>query len=223
MGTRPASCESTAKRARACAFTWMQYALGIFSPSMAMTARHFVNFAPSSLYSARRSRSPSRPSVTVSPSAPASGFAPLSTLIPGKDPGVLEQLRERDAVLRGLADRLVVEDHPRDVVAEARGRKEQLPVGPTFLFGGLDLDRLQALFDRARALVRREDAFPRRHERARDRFQRFLRHHQLLSDSLPRSIPSPSGRKRGSALLGAALRRSALAAKRRVARTKEPG
>ena len=53
---------------------------------MAMTARHFVNFAPSSVYSARRSRRPSRPSVTVSPSAPASGFAPMSTLMPGMTP-----------------------------------------------------------------------------------------------------------------------------------------
>src|SRR5271165_3870091 len=34
----------------------------------------------------RRSRSPSRPSVTVSPAAPASGFAPASTLMPGKIP-----------------------------------------------------------------------------------------------------------------------------------------
>ena len=50
---------------------------------MAMTPRHLVNFAPSLAYSSRRSRSPSRPSVTCSPSAPASGFAPRSTLMPG--------------------------------------------------------------------------------------------------------------------------------------------
>ena len=64
----------------------MQYALGFFSPSMVMTARHFVNLAPISRYSSRRSRRPSRPSVTVSPSAPASGLAPLSTLMPGMTP-----------------------------------------------------------------------------------------------------------------------------------------
>jgi hypothetical protein len=41
---------------------------------------------PSEWYSARRSRRPSRPSVTVSPSAPASGLAPRSTLMPGMMP-----------------------------------------------------------------------------------------------------------------------------------------
>ena len=60
---------------------------GSASPSpMRITARHFANRAPRSRYSARRSRRPSSPSVTVSPGEPASGFAPVSTLIPGRMP-----------------------------------------------------------------------------------------------------------------------------------------
>jgi hypothetical protein len=43
--------------------------------------------APIWRYSMRRSRNPSRPSVTVSPGAPASGFAPVSTLISTVTPG----------------------------------------------------------------------------------------------------------------------------------------
>ncbi len=53
---------------------------------MAMTARHLAKRAPIVAYSARRSRSPSRPSVTCSPAKPASGLAPVSTLIPATMP-----------------------------------------------------------------------------------------------------------------------------------------
>ena len=56
------------------------------SVPIVITARHFAKRAPSSRYSASRSRSPSSPSVTVSPSASARGFAPVSTLIPGTIP-----------------------------------------------------------------------------------------------------------------------------------------
>src|SRR5205809_215719 len=63
----------------------MQYALGIESP-IVYVARHLAKRAPSEWYSARRSRRPSSPSVTVSPSAPASGLAPRSTLMPGMMP-----------------------------------------------------------------------------------------------------------------------------------------
>src|SRR5258706_11055756 len=56
------------------------------SSPIVMTARHLLKTAPRSRYSARRSRSPSRPSVIVSPFASASGFAPRSTLIPGRMP-----------------------------------------------------------------------------------------------------------------------------------------
>src|SRR5918998_3377390 len=57
---------------------------GMDSPPIAITARHLAKRAPSSLYSAKRPRRPSSPSVTVSPGAPESGFAPVSTLMPGR-------------------------------------------------------------------------------------------------------------------------------------------
>ena len=63
----------------------MQYSLGMFLP-IEMTPRHLVKRAPSSRYSSSRARNPSRPSVMVSPSARARGFAPLSTLMPGMTP-----------------------------------------------------------------------------------------------------------------------------------------
>ena len=53
---------------------------------MVITARHFAKRAPNSLYSASRSRNPSRPSVIFSPGKFAIAFAPLSTLIPGMIP-----------------------------------------------------------------------------------------------------------------------------------------
>ena len=60
----------------------MHVRVGIFSP-IAITARHLAKRAPSFRYSASRSRSPSRPSVTFSSGKFAIGLAPLSTLIPG--------------------------------------------------------------------------------------------------------------------------------------------
>src|SRR5688572_993236 len=56
------------------------------SSPIVITARHLLKTAPSSLYSARRSRSPSRPSVMTSPGQNGSGFAPRSTLMPGATP-----------------------------------------------------------------------------------------------------------------------------------------
>ena len=91
--------------------------VGRVSSPTKYVARHFANRAPNSRYSASRSRSPSSPSVTVSPSNSASGCAPVSTLI-RDHAGLLEHLGERSAVVRGLADRLVEQDHARDVVRE---------------------------------------------------------------------------------------------------------
>src|SRR5437773_3214061 len=63
----------------------MHLDVGILSP-MLITARHLANRAPNCRYSASRSRSPSRPSVTFSPGKFAIALAPLSTLIPGMIP-----------------------------------------------------------------------------------------------------------------------------------------
>ena len=85
IGTMSASWHSAAYRAIACMFATIAKSVGR-SPPTSIGARHFANRAPIAPYSARRSRNPSRPSVTVSPGNPARGFAPVSTLIPGIDP-----------------------------------------------------------------------------------------------------------------------------------------
>jgi hypothetical protein len=81
-----ASWHSAAYLASACAFVQTQYSLGFSGGAIEYVARHFANRAPSSRYSSSRARSPSRPSVIVSPSASARGFAPVSTLMPGMIP-----------------------------------------------------------------------------------------------------------------------------------------
>ena len=156
IGTMPCSWQSAAYRASAWALTSMQYAVGMPSP-IVITARHFAKRAPSPRYSSSRSRRPSSPSVTVSPGAPASGFAPVSTLIPGMIPRLGEELRERRAVGRRLADRLVVEDHAADVLLEPGRREEHVAVGAPVLLGRLERDRVEALLDRAGALVGGQD------------------------------------------------------------------
>ena len=80
----------------------------------------------------------------------------------------LEQLRERGAVRRALPDRLVEEDHPADPLLGALGGEQQIAVGTAVLLGRPDADRVEALLDRAAALVGRQDPFPRRNERPGD-------------------------------------------------------
>jgi hypothetical protein len=145
---------------------------------MDRTARHLVNRAPRSWYSARRSRRPSRPSVTFSPVAPASGFAPLSTLMPGNDPARREKVGERRAVRAGLSDRLVEEDHTTDMCLHAGCREEHLAIRSSGLLRRLQADRPETLLDRRRRLVCGKDAFARCDERVccRGRIDRSLSH-----------------------------------------------
>ena len=79
-------------------------------------------------------------------------------LDPRDDPLRVEQLRERRPVRGALADRLVVEDDAADVLLGARRREEQLAVGAPRVLRGLEADRVEALLDRAGALVRGENA-----------------------------------------------------------------
>ena len=51
-----------------------------------ITARHLVNLAPRSKYSAHLSLSPSKPPVIFSSGEESSGLIPLSTLMPGNAP-----------------------------------------------------------------------------------------------------------------------------------------
>ena len=87
---------------------------------MAMTARHFVNLAPELAVLVEALAQAVETLGDGLALGPGQRLGALVDLDAGDDAGVLEHLRERHAVLRGLADRLVVEDDARDVVAEAR-------------------------------------------------------------------------------------------------------
>ena len=83
----------------------------------------------------------------------------------GDDALALEQLHQRRAVGGVLADGLVEEDDAADVVADVLRGEQHLAVVAPVLLGGLDRDRVEALLDRAAALVGGEDALARRDER----------------------------------------------------------
>ena len=68
-----------------------------------------------------------------------------------------EHLRERRAVVGALADRLVVEDDAADELLHPGRGEQELPVEAPVLLVRLDADRVEALLDRPRALVRGED------------------------------------------------------------------
>jgi hypothetical protein len=82
----------------------------------------------------------------------------------GDDALPFEDLRERGAVGGLLADGLVKEDHAGEVLANAPGGEEHLPVQPADLLGGVDVDRVKALLYGAEALVGGEDALALGHE-----------------------------------------------------------
>ena len=58
--------------------------------------------------------------MTFSSGEPGSAFAPVSTLMPGIDALAPQHFDERRAVGALLADRLVVQDHAADELADAR-------------------------------------------------------------------------------------------------------
>ena len=149
---------------------------------MVMTARHLAKRAPSLWYSARRSRRPSRPSVTVSILAcgPASGLAPRVDLDAGDRTGGLHDVDQRRAVLGLLADRLVIEDDAGDVVLHAlAGAEQHLAIVAARVLGRGDADGVEALLDRAGAFVGSKDAFAGGNERLGD-FRKLFSHGQPL-------------------------------------------
>ena len=161
---------------------------------MEYVARHLAKRAPSPRYSSSRSRSPSRPSVIVSaPSRERERLRAHVHLDPGDDPAPGEQLREGRAVGRALPDRLVVEDHARDELLRALGREQQVPVGAPVLLGRLDADRVEALLDRPRALVRGQDPLALGHERLRGLVERLSARHRIASSVVSQRRLSPSG------------------------------
>ena len=126
-----------------------------------------------------------------SPSNPASALVPLSTLIPGMMPWALSTSHERGAVDGPLADGLVEEDHAADELAHPLGGEQQLAVSPAILLGRLDLDGLEPLLDRPRALVCREDALALRDQRA-GRWLRGCLYSSLLPSEVARVVPGAS-------------------------------
>src|SRR6478672_10285326 len=141
----------------------MQYSLGMSLPRV-ITARHFAKRAPSSRYSFRRSRSPSRPSVTVSPSASASGFAPVSTLIPGTIP--FDSSNFGKGVPSAELWRIVSSKRMTPpMYSSAPSVVKRRSVSAPRLFVRLDANRVEAFLDRAAALVRREDSLAVRDDR----------------------------------------------------------
>jgi len=89
-------------------------------------------------------------------------------LDPGMDALVFQDLHQRRAVDRLLADRLVVEDHTADVRRDAWSAEQQLAIRAAIVLGVLDAYRVETSLDGARALVRGEDALTWSDERASD-------------------------------------------------------
>src|SRR5215203_6138138 len=83
--------------------------------------------------------------------------------------GLLNELHERGAVLRALAQRFVEEDDARDVALHGLRRAEQeLAVVAPVVGRRLDPDGVEALLDGRRAFVGREDALAGLHHRVCD-------------------------------------------------------
>ena len=116
----------------------------------------------------------------VSFGKPASGFAPRSTLMPGDDAELRQVLRERRAVLGFLPDGLVIKNDAADGVGRPGRREQHFAVQAAMLFGGIELDGVEAFFDGARAFVRRQDAFVFRDHRVGDACELGTVHRQIL-------------------------------------------
>ena len=104
----------------------------------------------------------------------------LVDLDPRDDALALQKLRERRAVRGALADRLVEEDHAADVVLGPGGGEEHVAIRAPALLGRLDVDRVEALLDRAVALVGGQDSLARSDQRSGDRLELVLGHVRLL-------------------------------------------
>src|SRR5262249_53165519 len=109
----------------------------------------------------------------------------------------LEQLRERRPVVSALADRLVEEDDAADVLRHARRREEHVAVRAPVVLGVLDPDRVEALLDRARALVGGEDALAFGDERLGGLVQLVVAHAYSLGYPcvVTRIIPTAATRR----------------------------
>jgi len=103
-----------------------------------------------------RSRRPSSPSVMVSPGNPASGLAPVSTLMPGIILLLARYVGNGGTVFSLLPYRFIVQNDPTDVSARIRRREQHFAVGAPIFLGRFQVDGVEPLADGARALVRRQ-------------------------------------------------------------------
>ena len=130
-----------------------------------ITARHFAKRAPSPRYSSQPLAQPVEALGHLLAGRAGEVLGAVSTLIPGMIPLVGEVLGERRAVGRGLAHRLVVEDHAADVLLEPRRREEHVAVGPPVLLGRLER-RSSRTASRSSPSSRRRRGSPCRRRRA---------------------------------------------------------
>ena len=110
--------------------------------------------------------------MTTSPGQNGSGLVPLSTLMPGSDAGLLDQLDQRRAVLGVLPDGLVVEDDAGNIFRHRLGGAEQhFAVVAPAVGGRFHADRVEALLDRAGGFVGGQNAAAGRDHGLRDLVQ----------------------------------------------------
>jgi hypothetical protein len=169
----------------------MQARLGRPSP-MAITPRHLAKRAPMPTYSASRSRSPSSPSVTVSPGWPASAFAPVSTLMPGMMPASASALANGFPALvfcRMVSSKrmapLMLSPRPGAVTISSRQSRRALSVCGMF-------ERGEALVAGGVALVHREQALVAGDQRLCGIDQRLCSHWVTFLAGMVRPRPDSS-------------------------------
>ena len=155
---------------------------------MVMTARHLVNLRAELVVLGQPVAQPVEALGDLLAVEPGERLGALVDLDPGDDALGVEHLRERGAVDGPLADGLVEEDHAADELAHPVGGEQQLAVGAAILLGRLDLDGLEPLLDRPRALVCREDALARRDQRGR--WLRGCLSSSLLPSEVARVVPA---------------------------------
>ena len=100
--------------------------------------------------------------------------------------GLFDQLDQRRAVGRLLADGFVEQDHARDMLAHGLVAAEQkLAIGAAVVLGVGDADLVETLLDGAGGFIGGQDALAGRHHLAGDRVQLIEIHrHPLFADQI---------------------------------------
>ena len=109
-------------------------------------------------------------------------------LDPRQDSGGVHQFGQRRAVRHFLAQRLIEQDRPRDMLTQALGGQHHRAIGQPVFFGVVDADCIEALLDRAHRLVDRQNALARGHHGLGNRYQLF----QMLAHGPAPSVTAPT-------------------------------